>query len=170
MSVAVESKPFVMPRPRVGQFVNWYVQGDKTQPPRLASVISVANMAIECILVADISTVRWKQAARHVDDPFIAETKGQCVADAVLGGWDFTDDQKEQAQYRNQVEDQLRFITDRLASIEVALGKAGADVKNVDEIDLLRAEAEKLGLEVDKRWNASTLNARIKAARESGPF
>lgn len=85
MSVGLQARVFVMPKPDLGEIVYWYPDADKGQGPHVGIVTSIGHGNIGLNLVEpNTYNMPIVPDARHVDDP---DFKAGERADA--GGWDF---------------------------------------------------------------------------------
>jgi hypothetical protein len=109
-AVAAAPKPaWRMPEIAIGQQVFWYEYADRGRSPQRALVESVVGDTISCRLMTG-GLSQYKSCARHVSDPFIAATKGNCVSDVDQGGWDYTSDYKTEMEWRKSVEERLATL------------------------------------------------------------
>ena len=101
---------YVMPRPKIGQFVNWHPGGDKRNPHR-AIVKEVYDNKILCF-----DTVGGQYPHKtcfHASDPEVAQ-KEKAVKAGDGGTWDFTEEEANAAKRQQAIDDRFAALEAKL--------------------------------------------------------
>ena len=107
---------FIMPRPKVGQDVRWFTNGDERKPAR-GYVEAVFERKIRLRVhgggLGPVKTC-W-----HITDPEV-KAKPDAVQTHDGGAWDFTEEFYEDAKWRAEMETRISTLE---ANVEYAMEK-----------------------------------------------
>ena len=112
----VEQAQYQMPAVEMGQRVLFYRFGDRGKMPYIGFVIGLKKSTIT------LKTVEGSihSAVRHMDDPRLRSSEEQ---QRDLGGWDYTQDDVEDREFKQQVKDRLTQIESQVKGLVAAVAK-----------------------------------------------
>jgi hypothetical protein len=113
----VETKQFVMPRPKRGSAVIWYPHGLPSDTSEIGFVVKVYATSI----VLQLASGYTKEGVRFIEDPRLKDN----VHQRENGAWDFSEETRKLVTFEKRLED----LEARLAKHEACHAEEGQSVK-----------------------------------------
>lgn len=150
-------REFEMPQSPTGSPVLWYRTGRKNCEPMVAYMLHCGGRTCQLFLTSG----RRQDAVRHIDDPKLQLSVDQRES----GAWDFTQESREYAEFRRQLEERLDRLEKAVENLQVdrvakkngrvsKKRKPGADNSQaLREYRELQKQAQQLGLSKNMKKN-----------------
>ena len=117
----VERKPYVMPHVDVGQKVLYFRYGERD--PKYTYVGYVIDRKTGTVKIKTVDGGLFG-AVRHVDDPRNRESE---EARKDNGAWDYTDDEKGERLFKEEVRSKLADLSKQVAGLIAQAAKKGKE-------------------------------------------
>lgn len=111
MIATEETVRFVMPPTRIGQTVLFFRFGSRDG--KLPFVGYIIERKASTVKIKTVDGEIWG-AVRHIDDPRLKESEEQRRD---LGAWDYTDEEKNEALFKQEVRDRLAALERQVSGL-----------------------------------------------------
>jgi len=148
---------FTPPKPHVGEKVLWYANADRYSAPHVGTVVRVGQYCIEMYTVSASGDGQVRVSIRHIKDPFLNENE----AWKKRGGWDFTQEYYDNIAFQEEIRERIKRLEANIGIVD----KRDMD-EHKSEINRLRGELQLAGVEVNFKWNKSTLEKKLAELKQ----